>query len=193
MRQQVLRHVVSATCWLDPGDAGDPYPVSVRFSGRRAGAGGWSRPGDRFDHVETPGNVVPGSGPVSVTAKISEVTPGEWMVWARPDTGTARGRPPMRPLPAPPAGQPGLRRLLWSKGNPVPAGNTGTRVRTRPGAYATGPGLVPSSWAPVVAAGVVAALAAQAALAGRAHLAIATALGVSLAAASAAPGPGTGH
>jgi len=156
--------------------------VSVRFSGRRAGASGQPQQGDRFDHTETIGDVVPGSGPVSVTAKVTDVTPGEWIVWARPETGTVRGGPPVRPLPPPTAGRPGLRRLLWSKGNPVPAGNTGTRVMTRPGGYATGPGLVPMSWAPVVAVGVVAALAVQAVLAGRAHLSIAVALGVSLAA-----------
>jgi phosphatidylglycerol:prolipoprotein diacylglycerol transferase len=64
----------------------------------------------------------------------------------------------------------------------VAPGNSGTRVTTRPGGFATGPGLVPASWAPLVALGVVAALAVQAVLAGRAHLSIATALGVSLAA-----------
>src|SRR6266566_1187509 len=148
----------------------------------RAGASGQPQQGDRFDHTETIGDVMPGSGPVSVTAKVTDVTPGEWIVWARPDAGTAKGGPPMRPLPAPPAGRLGLGRLLRSKGNPVPAGNTGTRVMTRPGGYATGPGLVPASWLPLVAVGVVAALAVQAVLAGRAHLSIGAGLGVSLAA-----------
>ena len=132
--------------------------------------------------METIGDVVPGSGPVSVTAKVPDVTPGEWVVWATPRAGTARDGPPMRPLPAPPADRPGLRRLLWSKGNPVPAGNSGARVTTRPGGFATGPGVVPASWAPLVAVGVVAALAVQAVLAGRAHFSISAALGVSLAA-----------
>ncbi len=182
IKQQALGHAVSATCWLDPGNSGDRYPVSVRFSGRRAGASGQPQQGDRFDHTETIGDVMPGSGPVSVTAKVTDVTPGEWIVWARPDAGTAKGGPPMRPLPAPPAGRLGLGRLLRSKGNPVPAGNTGTRVMTRPGGYATGPGLVPASWLPLVAVGVVAALAVQAVLAGRAHLSIGAGLGVSLAA-----------
>ncbi len=179
---------MTATCWLDPGNAGDPYPVSVRFSGRRAGAAGRPRPGDRFDQTETLGSVVPGSGPVSVTAKVRDVTPGEWVVWARPDAGTVRGGPPVRPLPAPAAGRPGLMRLLWSKGNPVVPGNSGTRVMTGPGGYATGPGLVPASWLPLVAVGVVAALSVQAVLAGRAHLSVAAALGVSLAASVAGAG-----
>lgn len=180
--QQVLGHAVTATCWLDPGEGGDPYPLSVRFSGRRAGVSGRPGDGDRFDHVEKVGAVVPGSGPVSVTAKVAGVTPGEWIVWARPDAGTGRGGPRVRPLPAPPAGRVGLRRLLWRKGNPVAAGNTGARVTTGPGAFSTGPGLVPASWAALVAAGVVAALAVQAVLASLAHLNVAAALGISLAA-----------
>ena len=179
---------MTVTCWLDPGGDGQPYPVSVSFSGRRAGGRGRPRQGDRFDRVETIDPVVPGSGPVSVTAKVRDVTPGEWVVWARPDAGTVRGGPPVRPLPAPAAGRPGLMRLLWSKGNPVVPGNSGTRVMTGPGGYATGPGLVPASWLPLVAVGVVAALSVQAVLAGRAHLSVAAALGVSLAASVAGAG-----
>jgi phosphatidylglycerol:prolipoprotein diacylglycerol transferase len=179
--QQVLGHGVTTTCWLDPGDTGDSYPVSVMFTGRRAGAAARPRQGDIFSVTETVSNVVPGGGPVSVTAKVRDVTPGEWIVWARPNMGTVQGRAPGRPLPTPPVGR-GLRRQLWSKGNPVPAGNSGTRVATRPIGFATGPGLVPASWAPLVALGVVAALAVQAVLAGRAHLNVGAALGVSLAA-----------
>jgi phosphatidylglycerol:prolipoprotein diacylglycerol transferase len=75
-----------------------------------------------------------------------------------------------------------VKRFLWPKGNPVASGNTGTGVTTRASGFATGPGLVPASWAPLVAFGVVVALASQAVLAGRAHLNVAAALGISLAA-----------
>ena len=178
--QQVLLHTVTATCWLDPGSDGQPYPVSVSFSGRRAGVSGRPRQGDRFDRVETVDPVVPGGGPVSVTAKVSDVTPGEWIVWARPIAGQDRGRR-ATPLPSPPAaGRPGLRRFLSGKGNPVPAGNSGSRATTRVGACATGPGLVPASWVPLVALGVVVALAVQWVLAGREHLDTGTALAISL-------------
>jgi phosphatidylglycerol:prolipoprotein diacylglycerol transferase len=167
---------VTATCWLDPGEGGQPYPASVSFSGRRAHISGRLRQGDRFERVERIDPVVPGSGPVSVTTKVPDVTAGEWLVWARPGTRTAllSSPPPFRPL--------GLRRFLWPKGNPVPAGNSGTRVTTRAGALTTGPGLVPASWVPLVALGVVAALAVQVVLADRAHLSVGAALGVSLAA-----------
>jgi hypothetical protein len=73
--QLVVRHVVSATCWLQPED-GQDYPELVSFSGRRAGVSGRPRRGDRFDKVETVGPIVPGSGPVSVTTKVADVAAG---------------------------------------------------------------------------------------------------------------------
>ena len=179
---QVLGPVVTATCWLEPGDGGQPYRAAVSFSGRRTGMSGKPRQGDRFERVETIGPVVAGSGPVSVTAKVSGLTPGEWIVWARPTFGQDQGQQ-VRALPAPPAAEPlSLRRFLWPKGNPVPAGNTGTRVTTRAAGFATGPGLIAASWVPLVAIGVIVALAVQAVLAGRAHLSVGPVLAVSLAA-----------
>jgi phosphatidylglycerol:prolipoprotein diacylglycerol transferase len=71
---------------------------------------------------------------------------------------------------------------LWAKGNPVPAGSSGIHVTTRAGGFATGPGLVPASWVPLVGLGVVVALAVQVVLAGRAHLSVGAGLGISLAA-----------
>ncbi len=161
---------------------GHRYPASVSFSGRRADVSGRPREGDRFDKMESIGPGITGSGPVSVTTKVSGVTAGEWIVWARPAGGTGQNRP-TGTLPAPPAtARLGLKRFLWPKGNPVAAGNSGTRVATRAGAFSTGPGLVPASWVPLVALGVVVALAVQAVLAGRAHLSAGAALGISLAA-----------
>lgn len=179
--QQILQQAVTATCWLDPGHADPGHPASVRFSGRRAGVSGRPRPGDRFERVETTGPIVPGSGPVSVTTKVSGVTSGEWIIWARPAGGPGQGRRTMLPAP-PPTRRLGLRRFLWAKGNPVPAGSSGIRVTTRAAGFATGPGLIPASWLPLVTIGVIVALAVQAALAGRAHLSAAAALAVSLAA-----------
>ena len=179
--QQVLQHAVTATVWFDPDEYEHDHPLLVRFTGRRAGAKGRLQQGDRFGRVERIDVLVPGSGPVSVTTKVPDVTPGEWVVWARP---AARGRPPRSspPRPAPPASRPGLRRFLWARGNPVTAGNTGSRVTTRPGVFSTGPGLIPMSWVVLVALGVVAALVVQAVLAAHTHLSIGAALAVSLSA-----------
>ena len=172
---------MTATCWLHTDD-GQSYPASVSFSGRRAGVSGRPQQGDRFEKVETIGPVVPGGGPVSLTAKVCDITAGEWIVWARPAGGPGQNRR-AGTLPAPPAtSRLGLKRFLWRKGNPVAGGNTGTRVTTRAAGFSTGPGLVPASWVPLVTLGVVVALAVQAVLAGREHLSTGAALGISLAA-----------
>src|SRR5258708_38161476 len=122
--QHVLQHAVTATCWLDPGHSGQLHPVSVKFTGRRTGISGRARPGDRFEQVETIDRVVPGSGPVSVTAKVADVTPGQWIIWARPVGGPTQGGQVPLP-PPPPAGRLGVRRLLSAQGKPVPGGKTG--------------------------------------------------------------------
>src|SRR6266704_3427143 len=180
--QQVTGPAVTATCWLDPESAGQPYPATVSFSGRRIGGSRKPREGDRFERLETVDPVVPGSGPVSVTTKVPEITAGEWIIWAKPAAGPSqRGR--IRALPEhPQADRFSVMRFLWTKGNPVAAGNTGTRVTTKAAGFATGPGLIPASWLPLVAVGVIVALAVQAVLAARAHLSVGAAVAVTLAA-----------
>jgi len=41
------------TCWLDPREDGEAYPVTIRFSGRRTEVDGRLGPGDSFTHEET--------------------------------------------------------------------------------------------------------------------------------------------
>jgi phosphatidylglycerol:prolipoprotein diacylglycerol transferase len=180
--QQVVRPAVTATCWLDPDSAGQTAAATVTFSGRRTGVSGRPRQADRFERTETIDPFVAGSGPVSVTTKVAEIPAGEWIIWAKPAAGPGqRGR--IRALPAhPPSGRFGLMRFLWAKGNPVAAGNTGTRVTTKAAGFATGPGLIPASWLPLVAVGVIVALAVQAVLTARAHLPVGAAVAVTLAA-----------
>src|SRR5260221_9624878 len=133
--QQALRHAVTATCWLDPGDSGQPGPVSVRFTGRRTGVSGRPRQGDRFERVETIDRVVPCGGPVSVTAKVPDVTPGEWIIWARPAGGPATGG--LTLLPGPPPGRRlGLRRVPGGQGEPGARGDTRTQHPHPPRAVA---------------------------------------------------------
>lgn len=85
--------------WFNPAPTGGPYPVSVRFSGRRTA--GPEAPGapDTFEHVQTLERVLPGSGPVALTARISHLAPGQWRVTANPITsqppsGAASQAPP---------------------------------------------------------------------------------------------------
>src|SRR5579864_3613918 len=71
--EQVLEEIVAATYWFDPGKGEEPYTALIRFAGRRAGPIGKPQPKDRFDQVEVVQNVVPGSGPVSVTTRAKGV------------------------------------------------------------------------------------------------------------------------
>src|SRR6266568_5000859 len=59
----MLQEVLTPTFWLDPGEHGGPFRVTVWFSGRRAGVTGKPKPGDTFTREITAGPILPGSGP----------------------------------------------------------------------------------------------------------------------------------
>ncbi|MEK6720079.1 MAG: prolipoprotein diacylglyceryl transferase family protein [Chloroflexota bacterium] len=72
-----------ATHWFDSGEGvagGDPYGVTVRFTGRRTGTRGNPRPGESFIKDEVIEGIVPGTGPVSITTTVSGVLAGDWTV-----------------------------------------------------------------------------------------------------------------
>ena len=96
--RQAVGGVLTPTYWLDPGQAGEPFSATVRFSGRRTDVTGKPQPRDSFWQEETVNGIVPGSGPVAITAEVRGINPGEWTVTAR------SGRPGRRPsLPLLPA------------------------------------------------------------------------------------------
>jgi phosphatidylglycerol:prolipoprotein diacylglycerol transferase len=68
--------------WFDPGEAAEPYGATIRLTGRRVGARSNPKPTDTFVKHETLDNVVPGSGPVSLTSWVYKLQPGEWIVSA---------------------------------------------------------------------------------------------------------------
>ena len=78
--------------WVDPAPHPGPYPITVRFSGRRIDVKGRLLPGDRFVQDETIEEVIPGSGPISLTARVHGINPGEWAVTAHM-LGTATPAP----------------------------------------------------------------------------------------------------
>lgn len=55
------------TYWFDAAAEGEPYPVTVRFAGRRLGVRGKPSPRDSFSVLESVDHVVPGSGPIAIT------------------------------------------------------------------------------------------------------------------------------
>jgi phosphatidylglycerol:prolipoprotein diacylglycerol transferase len=187
----LLRPVVTATCWIDPGEHGTPYESVISFTGRRAGVTGPPSAADWFERQETV-RLVPGSGPVAVTTKAEGISAGEWLVRARPHDR----RSPVRIIDPAGLGDGGrlrrMRRILWTKGNPVVPAGPGTHARTRAAALANGPGIVTGSWAVSVVAGLALALAVLVILLARAGVgaggALAVALGASLAGAAGARG-----
>lgn len=184
--------ILSVTYWFEPAPCLQPYPVTIRFSGRRLGVEGKAQPGDVFVHDETIDEVIPGSGPLAITARIRDVNPGEWAVTAR-ELGTV---PPPRTRQerrvrqrqrqaqaqaqtqegqvAAAAAQPGLAARFWRRWAP-PAGSSdgsATHVRTCLFPFARVPSIIPGIWAVLVTLGMALALALQALLAARDHLTI---------------------
>ncbi len=153
--------VLTVTYWLDPGEQGDSFSATIYFSGRRAGVTGKPRPGDTFSQEETVDPIVPGSGPVAITAEVRGVNPGEWTVTARP---VARpGGSPVRPYPPPGANASGARRVLWPRRVVVPAGPIAT-VRTAMLPFTKVPGIVRFAYASLISLGVLTALGLEALL-----------------------------
>src|SRR5712692_5757886 len=57
--ESATQEILAVTYWFDPAPHAGPYPVTVRFSGRRVDVKGRLQPGDRFAQDETIEQVVP--------------------------------------------------------------------------------------------------------------------------------------
>lgn len=150
--------VVGVTYLLEPADLPGEQAVTLRLTGRRLNVTGRRGPGDEFVRDETVEHLVAGCGPVSVTAKIRDVQPGEWSVNARmlPASRTdQRARPADRGQPAP------VRPAQWSwrhwRASPAPA----AEVQTRLAPLVKTPAVIIGSWPALVVLGIVAALLTQ--------------------------------
>jgi phosphatidylglycerol---prolipoprotein diacylglyceryl transferase len=154
------------TYWFDAAATGTPYRVTIRFDGRCKGVKGKPRPHDRFSVLESVDPVVPGSGPIAVTARIFDLAPGEWQVTATPVGDT---RP--RPATSRPA----------STGRPrLPKASSSGTTLFAPVVRARAPGARLGAWPALVGLAAAAALTVQALLAARAHLPVARVLLLSL-------------
>ncbi len=176
--ERVLEEVLTPTFWFDPGESGGPFRVTVWFSGRRAGVTGKPGSGDAFRQEVTAEGVVPGSGPVAVTAEVRGITPGEWIVTARP-VARAGGRAVRAYAPGRDGKQTGRRGALWPRRVAVPAGPQAA-VRTARLAFTKIPGIKRLAYSGLICAGVLAGLAVQASLLAWAGLPWAPALVFSL-------------
>src|SRR5712691_13525611 len=75
--ESAAQEILAVTYWFDPALHPGPYPVTVRFSRSRLDVKGPLSPGDRFVHDETIQEVVPGSAPISLTARVNGINAGE--------------------------------------------------------------------------------------------------------------------
>jgi len=166
--ERALQKVLTPTFWLDPGEAGEPFRVTVWFSGRREGVTGKPKPGDTFTQEMTAEGVMPGSGPVAVTAEVRGISPGEWIVTARP-VARPGGRTVRPYAPARDGNERGRRGALWPRRVAVPAGpRAASRTALLP--FTKIPGIIRLAYPGLVGLGVLAGLALQAALLARARL-----------------------
>lgn len=177
--ESASQEVLAATHWLDrtPGQQGGAF--TIRFEGQRVAADGKREPRDQFVHDEPVSGLMPGEGPISVTARIRDVNPGEWAVSARVLTTDRRPRTFQRGGPAPavdtldPAGWPRRARSLYRASGGV--------AKTRLGPLARAPGIFfPGFWGVMVLLGVTLGLLAQSILVSREHVPIAHPLFASL-------------
>lgn len=132
------------TYWFDAAPTGDPYPVSVRFTGRRTSGSGEGGEPETFEAVQTLERVLPGSGRVALTARISGLTPGEWSVAVTPVV-------PHAPEGAAPRLPPG----------PLPSGTATGTTAFQPVVNVRAPGVRLGAWPSLVGFGFVGALVLQ--------------------------------
>jgi len=142
------------TYWFDAATEGEPYPVTIRFTGRRVAAGANLAAMDVFTVEETVERVLPGSGRIAITARVLDLTPGQWTATAAPVSVPQRAS--RRPSGVTRAGHPG----------PTSSGSTGFAPLIRVRA----PGVRIGAWPVLVALGAIVALGIQALLATRAGL-----------------------
>jgi phosphatidylglycerol---prolipoprotein diacylglyceryl transferase len=176
---KALEEVLTCSCWLDPGEHGEPFSATIRFSGRRTSVEGKPQPADSFRRDETANGIVPGSGPVAITAEVRGLRPGEWAVTARP-----AGRAPYRPLPSPGQDDGGTRKPPWPRRVPV-RDIAAAPVHTARAPFAKVPGIVRFAYAGLIALGVLVGLGVEALLLKHDHYAVRGPLLYSLAAVAA--------
>ena len=164
---------LSVSHWFNAAKDGEPYAVTIRFTGRRVGVRGKPGPRDAFVKDETVAGVVPGSGKVSITTWVYGLQPGQWTVTAdliRRSRGARDRRPPANPNAA---SAQTLPRAAWSWGRWALTAGQFNPVQTRWSPLvrlASMPGVIRGSWSGLVAIGAVVGVAVQIALLARSNI-----------------------
>lgn len=161
----ILQEILTATYWFDPGSEGEPYSTTIQFRGRRTRVNGKPSTRDSFVKEETIDSVIPGTGPMSVTTRVSGINPGRWTVTAE---RVARGGARAKARPPAPGADAGLRRPWpWVPVRPTDA----TLLKTAVAPFARVPGVIPGAYSVLVALGMVVGLVVLVAIAGSAGVA----------------------
>ena len=168
--QSVAQEILAVTYWFDPAPHAEPYPVTVRFSGHRLDVKGRMQAGDRFVQDETIEEVIPESGPISLTDRVRGINPGSWVVTAHQlqSAHPAHGRKQGNAAPAVGPLRPTAR--FWRRWAPDVGSDEPVKTCLAPFAHV--PGILPGIWAALVTLGVAVALAFQSLVISGDHLAI---------------------
>jgi phosphatidylglycerol:prolipoprotein diacylglycerol transferase len=138
------------TYWFDAASTGEPYPVSIRFTGTRASGREDHDGRNAFQVVHTVDGVVPGSGRVALTVRVPGLAPGEWKVTATPVEARAVGSSAGSPTSPPGA---------------LPSGTARGATAFRPVVNVRAPGARIGAWPALVGIGWLVALTLQGVLA----------------------------
>lgn len=160
------REALVVTYWFDPGDEGDPYDATVRLTGRRVGTLGTPKAGDSFTRDETIEGVVPGTGPVSITAWVYRLQRGEWTV----DGQLVRGTPGARSVNPRPGALRAIEPARWSWRRWAVSTAPASPIKTRwalLAPLARQPAVIPGIYTALAVIGFVVALGLQVAILAR--------------------------
>ena len=163
---KAVEELLTPTYWLDPGESGEPFSATIRFSGRRTDVTGKPQPRDSFWQEETVDGIIPGSGPVAITAEVRGINPGDWTVTARSVART--GGRSYRSYPPPGHDPAGVYRVPPPRRVEIPAEAAAT-VHTSTLLRSKVPGVVRFAYATLVGLGVLVGLGLEALLLSHGH------------------------
>src|SRR5579884_3892829 len=169
--ESATQEILAVTYWFDPAPHVGPYPVTVRFSGRRVDVQGRLSSGDKFVQDETIEQVIPGSGPITLTARVRGINPGKWVVTAHilaaAHPAHVQGE---HENATPAAGRSGPVARLWRRWAPSVGSDEPVSTCLTPFAHV--PGILPGIYGAMVTLGMAVALALQALVISRDHPAL---------------------
>ncbi|HET8854074.1 MAG TPA: hypothetical protein VFN02_16275, partial [Ktedonobacteraceae bacterium] len=168
--KSAAQEILAVTYWFEPAPDAEAYPVTVRFSGRRVDVKGRLQAGDRFVQDETIAEIVPGSGPISLTTRVRGINAGSWVVTAHMQGTTHPAHGLKERENAIPARPPGPTARFWRRW--APSVESDEHMRTCLPPLARVPGIFPGIWGAMVTLGIAVALALQFLVISADHLAL---------------------